>query len=265
MRASRDEIICGRQPLLETLKAGRRRVFELLLKQTALPAPELAHILKLASKAGITVRETDDRRLDDMTGKAHHQGIAARVGSYPYVDFDEWAVQIRAKGDARLILLLDHVQDPQNLGAILRTAETAGVDGVIIPVDRAVEVTPAVVRASAGASEHLSVMKVTNLSKCMADLKDEGLWLVGLEAVPEAKLYTEADLKGPLGLVVGSEGEGLGRVVKEHCDFLVRLPVFGKVSSLNAGTACAVALYEIRRQRGSPAKPPANVAEQGPR
>jgi 23S rRNA (guanosine2251-2'-O)-methyltransferase len=148
------------------------------------------------------------------------------------------------------LLLLDHVQDPQNLGSLLRTAEAAGVHGVIIPGRRAAGVTPAAVRASAGAAEHVRVALVANLVQAMRQLKAEGVWIAGLEAAPDAQLYTKAALSGPLGLVIGSEGQGLARLVRETCDFLIRLPMLGRVESLNAGVAGAIALYEARRQRG---------------
>jgi 23S rRNA (guanosine2251-2'-O)-methyltransferase len=148
-----------------------------------------------------------------------------------------------------LLLMLDHVQDPQNLGALLRSAECAGVDGVLIPKDRAAAVTSTVVRASAGASEHLRVVKVTNLVRTMKSLRDHGIWWAGLEGSPEAVLYSEADLAGSVGLVVGSEGRGLSRLVRETCDYLIRLPLRGRIHSLNAAVAGGLALYECLRQR----------------
>jgi 23S rRNA (guanosine2251-2'-O)-methyltransferase len=250
MHASPEEIIYGRQPVHETIRARRRRILGLYMKQTAKPSPDLEAILRSAEKAKVPVKFVEERDLARLTEGGHHQGIAVRVDRYPYVSLDDLLAGIKGGSEPALVLILDHIQDPQNLGSILRTAEVAGVPGVVIPADRAVGVTPAAVRASAGASEHVQIAEVTNLVRTMKVLKDEGLWIAGLESVPEAKLYTTADLKGPLGLVVGSEGEGLGRLVRENCDFLISLPLYGHIGSLNAGVACAIALYEIRRQRG---------------
>ena len=188
--------------------------------------------------------------LDKLGGEVNHQGLAAEVSGYPYVDLEALLEAVQQSGEPPFLLLLDHVQDPQNLGSLLRTAEAAGVHGVVIPERRAAGVTPAAVRASAGAAEHVRVAQVTNLVRAMEWLKAEGVWLAGLEALPGAQLYTQADLRGPLGLVVGSEGQGLARLVRETCDFLIRLPMHGQVESLNAGVAGAIALYEVRRQRG---------------
>jgi 23S rRNA (guanosine2251-2'-O)-methyltransferase len=152
------------------------------------------------------------------------------------------------------MLLLDHLQDPQNVATLLRTAEALGVDGVVMPAHRAAGVTPAVVNASAGAVEHLRIVQETNLVRAMQALQEAGLWLAGVELAPGAKLYVEADLTGPLGLVVGSEGEGMSRLVRETCDFLIYLPMAGKVNSLNAAVAGSVALYEVWRQRAQAAR-----------
>jgi 23S rRNA (guanosine2251-2'-O)-methyltransferase len=193
----------------------------------------------------------DRRELDGLGGEVNHQGLAAEVSAYPYVDLEDLLAAARQAAEAPFVLLLDHVQDPQNLGSLLRSAEAIGVHGVVIPGRRAAGVTPAAVRASAGAAEHVRLAQVTNLVRAMEWLKEQGLWLAGLEARPEAQLYTQADLRGALGLVVGSEGQGLARLVRERCDYLIRLPLRGQVESLNAGVAGAIALYEAWRQRGS--------------
>ena len=246
------EIIYGRQPVCEVLR-GRRSVIDGLWMAKGLQAPGGGVVdvaVTLAEGRGVPIRETDQRELERICGDVNHQGLAAQVSEYVYSGMDDILKDASVRTEPPLILVLDHLQDPQNLGSILRTADAGGVHGVIIPKDRAVEITPAVVRASAGASEHVRVSRVTNLVQTMKALRDEGLWFAGLEAIPEAKLHTAADLKGPLGLVVGSEGQGLGRLVRETCDFWIRLPMRGKVSSLNAGVACGIALYEILRQRG---------------
>jgi len=173
------------------------------------------------------------------------------VGAYPYTDLNNILGLARKRSEQPFLLLLDCWQDPQNLGSLLRTAEVVGVHGVIIPRHRAAEITPAVSSASAGAVEHLQVAQVTNLVRTMEELKEKGIWVVGLEHVPEAQDYREANLNMPLALVVGSEGHGLGRLVRERCDFWIRLPMRGKVNSLNVSVAGSIALYEAWRQRGA--------------
>lgn len=244
------EIIYGRQPVRETLRAGRRQIFKLLLAAGLKPSGIVGEIVALARKAGVPTQKVDRRELDRLGDELNHQGLAAEVTPYPYADLPDLLRPAREAGESPFLLLLDHVQDPQNLGSLLRSAEAAGVHGVVIPGRRAAGVTPAAVRASAGAAEHLPVALVTNLVQAMKSLQAEGVWLAGLEATPEAQLYTIADLSGPLGLVVGSEGQGLARLVRETCDFVIRLPLYGQVESLNAAVAGAIALYEARRQRG---------------
>jgi 23S rRNA (guanosine2251-2'-O)-methyltransferase len=245
------EIIYGRQPVREALRAGRRQAFKLLLAEGLRPTGIVGEIVALARQAGVLIQEVDRRELDRLGDELNHQGLAAEVSAYPYVDLPDLLQGARGAGEPPFLLLLDHLRDPQNLGSLLRSAEAAGVHGVVIPGRRAAEVTPAAVRASAGAAEHVRVAQVTNLVQAMKSLQAEGVWLAGLEAVPEAQLYAEANLTGPLGLVVGSEGQGLARLVRETCDLLLRLPLYGRVESLNAGVAGAIALYEVRRQRAA--------------
>jgi len=244
------EILYGRQPVHETLRARRRQAFRLLLAEGVKPTGIVGQILILAQGANAPVQVVDRQMLDRLGGEANHQGLAAEVSGYPYVDLVSLLDVTKQTGEPPFLLLLDHILDPQNLGSLLRTAEAVGVHGVVLPSRRATEVTPAAVRASAGAAEHVRVAQVSNLVQAMQHLKAEGIWLAGLEALPGAPLYTQTDLNGPLGLVVGSEGEGLARLVRETCDFLIRLPLCGQVGSLNAAVAGAIALYEVRRQRG---------------
>jgi 23S rRNA (guanosine2251-2'-O)-methyltransferase len=243
------EIIYGRQPVRETLRAGRRQVFKLVLADGIKTSGIVGQILSLAESANVPVQAIDRRELDKLSGEANHQGLAAEVSAYPYVALTDPLEVARQAQVPAFLLLLDHIQDPQNLGSLLRTAEAVGIHGVVIPDRRAAGVTPATVRASAGAAEHVRVAQVVNLAQAMSHLREKGIWLTGLEALPAAQLYTEADLSGPLGLVVGSEGRGLARLVRERCDFLIRLPMQGQVESLNAAVAGAIALYEARRQR----------------
>jgi 23S rRNA (guanosine2251-2'-O)-methyltransferase len=241
--------IYGRQPVLEALKARRRSMKRLCLADSVKPAPGMDELVNLARKQGIPVQSVRPQEFAKLAGDGHHQGVALEVGEYPYATLGEVLEFARVRAEDPFLLVLDHVQDPQNVGSLLRTAECAGVHGVILPADRAALITPAVVRASAGAGEHIRVVQVTNLVRTMEELKKDGLWFSGLEATPESKPFTEVDLRGPVGLVVGSEGKGLSRLVREHCDFLLALPMKGQVNSLNAGVAGAIAMYEIVRQR----------------
>ena len=243
------EVLYGRQPVRETLRAGRRQVYRLLLARGLKHSGVVGQILTLAKQANIPVESMDRQEFDKLGGEVNHQGLAAEVSAYPYLELPALLDRTGQAEEASFLLLLDHIQDPQNLGSLLRTAEAAGVHGVILPDRRAAGVTPAAVRASAGAAEHVRVSLVTNLVRTMESLKDTGVWLAGLDARPEALLYSDADLSGALGLVIGSEGKGLARLVRETCDFLIRLPLEGQVESLNAAVAGAIALYEVRRQR----------------
>jgi 23S rRNA (guanosine2251-2'-O)-methyltransferase len=249
------EYLYGRQPVLEALRAGRRRVFRVLLAAGSDSPRGPDEAVRAAEGARCPVERVDRRALQRTLGAVNHQGIAAEVGAYPYVEFMECLSGMGERVGPALVLLLDHLQDPQNLGALLRVAEATGVDAVLLPVDRAASVTPAAVRASAGAAEHMTVSRVTNLARAMEALKREGLWLAGLDPGAGAARYTDADLTTPLGLVVGGEGRGLGRLVRERCDFLIHLPQHGRVGSLNAATAGAVALYEVLRQRSAAHQP----------
>ncbi|MDI6773779.1 MAG: 23S rRNA (guanosine(2251)-2'-O)-methyltransferase RlmB [Verrucomicrobiota bacterium] len=243
------EIIYGRRPVHEALRAGRRRIEEILFRDSVKPCSDIQAIERLAQSSGIRLKRMSEGGIDALTGGANHQGVAARGSAYPYEPLDAFLKALQGRGAAPFVLALDHLQDPQNVGAILRTAEAVGVDGVVIPKDRAAEITPAVVRASAGASEHVRVARVTNLVMAMKELQECGVWFAGLDLSPRAKPYTEVDLSGSVGLVVGNEGHGLGRLARETCDFLMFIPMAGRVASLNAAVAAAVALYEARRQR----------------
>ncbi len=248
------EFLYGRQAVVETLRAGRRHVFKLVVAEKVHDKGALAESLALAAQRNIPVQRIPRARLDAV--HAGHQGVIAEVGGYPYADLES----ILAVGQRHplLVLALDCVQDPQNLGTLLRTAEAVQVDGVIFPEHRAVAITPAVVNASSGATEYLRIARVTNLTRVLEKLKAAGVWVAGLEFWPHAQEYTQADWTGPLALVVGGEGQGLSRLVRETCDFLVRLPMYGRIGSLNVAVAGSIALYEIARQRraGVRQKPP---------
>jgi len=243
------ELLYGRNAVREVLRAGRRKVYKLILAQGAKETGVIADIARLANESGVAIQRVERQQLDKL-GDVKHQGVAAEAAPYPYVGLEEILTKAHQCQEKPLLLMLDCIQDPQNLGALLRTAEIVGVHGVVIPKRRAVGITPAVVNSSAGATEHLLVTRVTNLVRTMEELKTKGLWMVGLEDVPQAEPYYQSDLKMPLALVVGSEGRGMRRLVRETCDVLIRLPMRGRIGSLNAAVAGSIALYEAWRQRG---------------
>jgi len=248
------DLLYGRNAVREALRAGRRRIYAVYLAEGVKVRDALADIVEMAERAGVPVRTAPREQMDKRLAGAKHHGILAEASPYPYVPLHELQELCARREPPPLMLLLDHLQDPQNVATLLRTAEALGVDGVVMPAHRAAGVTPAVVNASAGAVEHLRIAQETNLVRAMQALQEAGLWLAGVELAPGAKLYVEADLTGPLGLVVGSEGEGMSRLVRETCDFLIYLPMAGKVNSLNAAVAGSVALYEVWRQRAQAAR-----------
>jgi 23S rRNA (guanosine2251-2'-O)-methyltransferase len=249
-RSSDRELIYGRQPVRELLRAGRRRIAGLYVLSSAKSTADLEEIVSAAEERNVQLHHVGSERLVGMVGDVNHQGVVVDVYPFRYVSYKKM-LSDAGQVENPLFLFLDHLEDPQNVGSLLRSAEAAGVTGVVIPAHRAVAITPAVVRASAGAAEHMSVAIVPNIVRCMKLLKDRGVWFAGLEAVEEATLISDTDLTGPLGVVVGSEGKGMRRLTRETCDYLVKLPMSGKVSSLNAGVAGAIALFEVLRQRGA--------------
>lgn len=247
------EILYGRNAVRESLQAGRREFYKVILAEGIRQTDVIGQIVFLAQQAGVPVIHTERDELDRL-GNIHHQGVVLEASEYPYVALDDILDRMESRGGVRseqapLLLLLDLLQDPQNVGSLLRTAEVVGVQGIVIQRRRAVGITPTVVHASSGAVEYLQVAQVTNLVNAMAKLKEHDVWVAGLEAVREAQPYHQADLRGSLAVVVGSEGKGMRRLVRERCDFLVRLPMQGQVTSLNASVAGSIVLYEAWRQR----------------
>ena len=244
------EWIYGRNPVEEALAAGRRTASEIILPPAFPDEDEqIQRIRDEAKSRRLVIRTMERDQLDKLTRFGHHQGVALKTTGYPYVGFEELLRDAEADDNA-LLVILDHLEDPQNVGSILRTACAVGATGVIIPEDRACGITPAAVRASAGGAEHLRVAHVVNLPRAIDDLKEAGLWMTGLDWGEDAKAYTDIDFKGKVGLVVGAEGAGISRLVREKCDFIAELPMPGGFESLNAGVAAAVTMYEILRQRG---------------
>ena len=242
------DIVYGRNPVLEAFRAGRP-VKRLLLAEGLRDEPRLKELRQLAAARKITIESTDRRKLDDIAHSEAHQGVVAYVGPRKYWELEPLArAALEDRPDA-VLLMLDSLQDPQNLGTISRTAEATGVGGIISSHNRSPEVTPSVVKASAGAAEHLRYARVANLAQATDTLKDLGFWIVGLSG-DAPMLYTAFDYRRPLVLVIGSEGEGMHELLRKKSDALVRLPMVGKVSSLNAAVAGSVLLYEVLRQRG---------------
>ncbi len=240
----------GRWPVLESLRAGRRTFEQVLLAEGIDEKGVVETIIMTAAQRGVNVRRVPRRVIDDLSKDANHQGVALRTGDYPYVDLDTILKVAADRGEAPLVLVLDLLKDPQNVGALLRVADSVGVHGIILQERRGVDVTPAVVSASSGAVEHLNVSVVTNLVTAMRRLKEEGVWLVGLDIGPNAQTIDKMDLNMPLGLVLGSEGEGMRRLVRETCDLQMTIPMRGHVDSLNVATAGSVALYAAWQARG---------------
>ncbi|HYF93120.1 MAG TPA: 23S rRNA (guanosine(2251)-2'-O)-methyltransferase RlmB [Symbiobacteriaceae bacterium] len=236
----------GRNPVLEALKAGRE-INKLLVAKGAREG-SILQVIGVAREAGVIIQEVDRARLDQLAEGRNHQGVIAMVAAHKYAEVDDIFAAAAAKGEDPLILVLDGIEDPQNLGSLLRTADAVGAHGVIIPERRAAGLTETVAKVSAGAVEYVPVARVVNITRTLEELKKRGVWVVGTHQ--DAKeLYHQARLTGPLAVVIGSEGKGIGRLVSENCDFMVRLPMLGHVTSLNAAVAGAILVYEIRRQR----------------
>jgi len=241
------EYIWGRNPILETLHSARY-VKRILLAEGQREAPALVAILKEAGRRSIPIETVPRGRLDQLSRGAVHQGCLAIVEARKYTPVEEILAYAERKNEPPFLLILDAIQDVNNLGSLLRTAEAVGVHGVVLPEHRAAEVTGTVIKTSAGATEHLLIAQATNLTRTIEFLKKQNIWVIGL--VGEAKTeYHQADLTGALALVVGNESKGISRLVREHCDLLIKLPMRGHINSLNAAVAGSIALYEALRQR----------------
>ena len=246
------ELIYGRRAVLETLRANRRRLFRLWLEGATEPTKTgiIGEIWALAEAQNVPTRPIKGGLFDKLVAQqVNAQGVALEVGDYPYVDLELCLEHARTQGDPPFFLILDHLQDPQNLGTLFRTAEAMGVHGVVIPDRRSAHVTAAVSNASAGAVEHMYVVQVTNINQTIEELKRSNIWVAGLDNVEHALPLSQANLTGALAVVVGSEGEGLSRLTRERCDFLVRLPMVGRVESLNAAVAGSIVLHAARQAR----------------
>lgn len=237
--------IFGRNPVMEALKSDRtiNKIWLVKGEQKG----SIREIVALAKEKRITLQLVERSKLDSMFPHENHQGVAASIAAADYVDWQDIVDVARAKGEEPLLVILDELEDPHNLGAILRSVDAVGAHGVIIPKRRAVPLTDGVAKASAGAIEHVPVARVSNVVQVIKELQKQGIWIAGADM--HGQYLHKQDLTGPLAIVIGSEGKGLGKLVRESCDYIVSIPMQGKINSLNASVAAGVLLYEVYRQR----------------
>lgn len=240
------EYIVGKNPVLEALRSGRS-INKIWIAEGA-QKQVVAPILSLAKEAGIIVQTVPRKKIDQIAEGESHQGVLAYVASYDYVQVEDIFARAEKAGEPPFILILDEIEDPHNLGSMMRTGDAVGIHGIIIPKRRSVSLTSTVAKSSAGAIEYVPVARVTNLVRTMEELKERNIWIVGTDASAEQD-FREARLDGGIALVIGSEGKGMSRLVRETCDFTVKLPMHGRVTSLNASVAGALLMYEVYRQR----------------
>ncbi len=238
------ELIIGRNPVIEALKA-EKPIDTLYVNKDG--GGSLSHIIDMAKRLDIVVKEVTAEKLNHMTGGASHQGVVAVGACAEYSSIDEILAAARSKGEDPFIIICDEIEDPHNLGAIIRTAESAGAHGIIIPKRRSASLNYTVFKTSAGAASWLPVARVANIPVALDELKQNGVWIYGTDASGEE--YNKVNLKGPIGLVIGSEGFGMGRLVAKKCDFMLSLPMKGRITSLNASVAAGIFMYEVVRQR----------------
>lgn len=248
MKKLREEgYVEGRNPVIEAIKSGRE--IDKILIAKGSEQGSIQKIIGMAKEKRIVIQYVEKAKLDAMSETKAHQGVIALVTPYSYKTVDDIMKAAEDKNEDPFIIILDEIEDPHNLGAIIRTAECAGAHGVIIPKRRAVGLTPVVIKVSAGAVEYMNIAKVSNIASTIEELKERGVWIYGADMDGEQD-YFNRDLSGPIAIVIGSEGKGIGRLIREKCDFLVKIPMNGKISSLNASVAASVMMYEVLRQRG---------------
>ena len=237
------EFLYGHWAVIEAMRAGRRKLDALMIHERAEKRGPVGDAMSMAEELKLPIQRVQRRILDDLARNGNHQGLVLRVGPFPYCDVEEILGTAARRQEKPFILLLDLLKDPQNVGSLIRVSDAVGAHGIVIQERRSVAVTPAVVNASSGAVEHINVAQVTNLVSAMKELKDQDIWMVGLDVGPNIPPLDKTDLNMALGLVMGSEGEGLRRLVRDTCDLLLTLPMRGQVGSLNVATAGAIALY----------------------
>lgn len=236
-------MICGRNPVIEALKSGANLDTVYIDGNGG----SLSVIRRLAKENGVVVKDADDKKLSRLSGGASHQGVVAEGACGEYVTVEDILAVSQKKGTKPFIIICDEIEDPHNLGAIIRTAETSGADGVIIPKRRSASLNATVFKTSAGAASYVPVARVSNLAACIDTLKDNGVWIYGTDA--SGSDYSETDFTGGVGLVIGSEGFGISKLIAKKCDFMIKLPMVGRINSLNASVAAGIFMYEVLRQR----------------
>ncbi|KML36726.1 23S rRNA (guanosine(2251)-2'-O)-methyltransferase RlmB [Cytobacillus firmus] len=239
------DFIIGKNPVIEALKSERdiNKIFIAEGSQSG----QMQQVIGLAKSAGVLVQFVPKKKIDGMA-EGNHQGVIAQVAAYQYAEIDDLFAAAEKKNEAPFFLLLDEIEDPHNLGSIMRTADAVGAHGIVIPKRRAVGLTATVAKASTGAIEYIPVVRVTNMARTIDELKERGVWIAGTDAKGKQD-YRQMDGAMPLGLVIGSEGKGMGRLIRDKCDFLINLPMAGHVTSLNASVAAALLMYEVYRKR----------------
>lgn len=244
-----EEYIAGKHSVTEALRAGRsiNKIWIAEGSQKNLTQS----IMTEAKKKGIVVQLVDKRKLDTLVPDVQHQGVIAQAAPYEYAEVEDLLQAAQAKNEAPFLLLLDEIEDPHNLGSILRTADCTGVHGVIVPKRRSASITATVSKTSAGAVEYVPVARVTNLGQTIDRLKEQGVWVVGTDVDTDSSLYDAEVFTGPVAIVIGNEGKGMGRLIREKCDVLIKLPMQGQINSLNASVAAGVVMYEVLRRRQS--------------
>ncbi|MFR4164351.1 MAG: 23S rRNA (guanosine(2251)-2'-O)-methyltransferase RlmB [Paraclostridium sordellii] len=235
----------GRNPVIEAIK-NDREIDKIMIANGAKEG-SIKKIVAMAKEKNIVIQYVDRNKLDEISTSHSHQGVIANVSDYRYYELDELIKSVKEKGEDPFFIILDEITDPHNLGSIIRTADAVGAHGVIIPKRRSVHITPTVAKASAGAVEYVPVCKVTNIVNTIKTLKEHGMWIAAADM--DGQTFYEQNLTGPIGLVIGSEGFGISRLVKKNCDFTVKMPMVGNVTSLNASVAGSILLYEIFKQR----------------
>jgi 23S rRNA (guanosine2251-2'-O)-methyltransferase len=243
------DVIFGRNPVMEAIKSGKE-IEKIYISKTA--KGNISKIINLAKEAGIVVSTTDNETLSKLAGSQNHQGIVALSAVYQYFEVEDLLEYAEQKKEKPFLLILDEITDPHNLGAIIRSAEAFGVHGIIIPKRRAVGVNATVVKTSAGAVEHMKIAKVSNINNTIRNLKERGLWIVGTD-VNGGKSFEEIDYDFPVALVIGNEGKGVSKLVLQNCDFVVKIPMKGKINSLNASVAASLLIYQVVSKRNDKA------------
>ncbi len=248
----KEDMLYGRNPVIEALEAGNT-VIDKILIQDGLRHTQIRKIRNLAKEKGVLYRFVDKRKLDTICEGENHQGVVAMIAAHNYATVEEILNLAVEKGEAPFLVVAEGISDPHNLGSIIRTANAAGAHGVIIPKNRSVALNATVAKVSAGAVEYTKVARVTNIAQTLEKLKKEGIWVVGTDLLG-TQLHSECDLTGKIAIVIGSEGEGMSRLTRESCDFLVKIPMIGEIESLNASVAAGILLYEAVRQRSKGGK-----------